>query len=268
MFYLNQINKFGGKIVFESNLDEHNATELFPNNKFLQDIIVSWVKIKKENINKNGCIGKQILWNNKNIKIDNKTIMYKPWLDKGIQNIEHIFDYRKKEFYTFQEFSDLFTLPYNNFLKYIQIISCIPNEWKTLLKSENISTRQPTSLLGKLFKSDHVNKMLYMFQLKKLKREQIKAVEKWSKDIDKIDINWKNIYNNTFLSSIDSKLRNFQYKYLMRIVTTNKLLLKYKLKNSNLCEFCNMNIETIKHLFLGVRTNTTFLEWDITFPKF
>ena len=41
---------------------------LFPNNKFIQDIIVSWVKINKEN--------NHILWNNKNIRIDNKTIKY------------------------------------------------------------------------------------------------------------------------------------------------------------------------------------------------
>ena len=108
MFYLNKIDKFGGKVLFESNLDEHNAVELFPNNTFLQDIIVSWVKVKKENKQINGCIGKQILWNNKNIKIDKKNVMYKSWLDKGIQNIEHIFDYRKKEFYTFQEFIALY----------------------------------------------------------------------------------------------------------------------------------------------------------------
>ena len=218
LFYLSKINKFGGKLVFESNLDEHNAIKLFPNNRFLQDIIVSWVKINKENHHINGCIGKQILWNNINIRIDNKTIMYKSWLEKGIQNIEHIFDYRKKDFYTFQEFSDLYTVPYNNFLKHNQIISCIPKEWKILLKSENINARRTISLLEKVLKSDLVNKMLYMFQLNNLKREPIKAEEKWSKDIDKIDINWKEIYNNTFLSSIDSKLRNFQYKYLFRII--------------------------------------------------
>ena len=60
LFYLNKINKLGGKIVFESNLDEQKATELFPKNKFLQDIIISWVKINKENTHINGGIGKQI----------------------------------------------------------------------------------------------------------------------------------------------------------------------------------------------------------------
>ena len=35
----------------------------------------------------------------------------------------------------------------------------------------------------------------------------------------------------------------------MRIIPTNDVLLKYKIKNSNLCDFCNMNEETNKHLF-------------------
>ena len=140
-------------------------------------------------------------------------------------------------------------MPNNNCLKYNQLISSIPKECKTHLKAENINTHHSNSLLEKLLKSDHVNKMLYTFQLNNLKREPIKAEDKWSKDIDKGDINWKNIYSNTLLSTIDSKLRNFQYKYLMRLVTTNKLLLKYILKMSNLCEFCNMHVETLKHLF-------------------
>ena len=114
--------------------------------------------------------------------------MFKSWLDKGIRNIEQIFDYRKKEFYTFQEFSDLYTLPNNNCFKYNQIVSSIPKEWKTRLKAENINTHHSNSLLEKLLKSDHVNKMLYTFQLNNLKREPIKAEDKWSKDIKVISI--------------------------------------------------------------------------------
>ena len=35
----------------------------------------------------------------------------------------------------------------------------------------------------------------------------------------------------------------------MRIIPTNKTLFKYGIKNSNLCDICNMNIETLSHLF-------------------
>ena len=53
----------------------------------------------------------------------------------------------------------------------------------------------------------------------------------------------------------------------MRIIPTNVLLLKYKIKNTSLCDFCNMSTETNKHLFWEcIHTQhfwtelTTFLE--------
>ena len=35
----------------------------------------------------------------------------------------------------------------------------------------------------------------------------------------------------------------------MRLISTNKYLLKCKLSPSSLCDFCNMNIESMEHLF-------------------
>ena len=49
--------------------------------------------------------------------------------------------------------------------------------------------------------------------------------------------------------TIDMKLRNFQYKYLMRIVPNNKYLFKCKLAPTVLCDFCAMQEETNAHLF-------------------
>lgn len=40
-----------------------------------------------------------------------------------------------------------------------------------------------------------------------------------------------------------------QYQILHRIVPTNNYLYKIKLKDSPLCSFCKLNIETIEHLF-------------------
>ncbi len=51
------------------------------------------------------------------------------------------------------------------------------------------------------------------------------------------------------MSTIDTVIRNFQYKYLKRIIPTNKYLYKCKLTNSELCDFCNMHVETQEHLF-------------------
>lgn len=52
-----------------------------------------------------------------------------------------------------------------------------------------------------------------------------------------------------FTCTIDTSLRAFQYKFLMRILPTNSFLEKCNLASSSLCDFCNMHTETIKHLF-------------------
>ena len=70
-----------------------------------------------------------------------------------------------------------------------------------------------------------------------------------------------------YKSTTDSTLRNFQYKYIQRIIATNKYLFKCNLSNTNLCDMCSEHIETIEHLFWECKhiqylwnQLTTFLE--------
>ena len=70
-----------------------------------------------------------------------------------------------------------------------------------------------------------------------------------------------------YKTTIDSTLRNFQYKYVHRIIATNKYLFKCNLSNTNLCDICSEHIETIEHLFWECKhiqiiwdQLTTFLE--------
>ena len=63
-------------------------------------------------------IGKQIIYNNNNnkyIQIRKETLIYKKWLDKGIKNIEHIYDYRTKEFYPFEKIIEVYNISPNDF---------------------------------------------------------------------------------------------------------------------------------------------------------
>ena len=63
------------------------------------------------------------------------------------------------------------------------------------------------------------------------------------------ELDWNKKYIILFQSTIDTTLRNFQYKFIHRLTTTNTMLFRYKLSNSNLCDFCGSNIETFHHLF-------------------
>ena len=71
---------------------------------------------------------------------------------------------------------------------------------------------------------------------------------KWN-DALTTDLNWKKIYVQIINITIDTKLRSFQYKYLMHILPNNKQLFKYGMIESSLCDFCSMTTESNIHLF-------------------
>ena len=125
--------------------------------------MVSWFEIKDSQ--DEDCIGKQILWNKSNIKIQNKPLFKKDWYDRGIPYIEHIYDYRKNEFYQFKDFLELYDLPNQSFLFYTSLISSIPRKWKAKLKSESINFQMIDTLLTKLFKSKQTNKIFIQFSI-------------------------------------------------------------------------------------------------------
>ena len=71
---------------------------------------------------------------------------------------------------------------------------------------------------------------------------------------------WRNVYKIPFQCLKDPTLLWFQYRILHRIITTNTFLYKIKYIESNICDLCNSEPETLEHLFfdcpnvLDVRT--------------
>ena len=119
---------------------------------------------------------------------------------------------------------DLYRISPTDYLKYNQLVSSIPKEWKTQLKTENIILQQNHSMFDKLLKNDNDKILFYKYQLLNETTPEFKQQAKWKQDVNNDDIKWNNIYSDTFISTIDSKRRNFQDKFLMRIISTNVLL--------------------------------------------
>ena len=145
------------------------------------------------------------------------------------------------------DISNLYQIPNADFLKYNALLSCIPNTWKLKLKEETINTKREENNLELILKSKHVNRLLYSIQIKNTKTNEKKSEQKWEEQFQ--NIKWKIVYTTYIRSTISSIIRNFQYKFLTRILPTNKWLYKCKLVNSSLCDFCNMFTDSINHLF-------------------
>ena len=64
------------------------------------------------------------------------------------------------------------------------------------------------------------------------------------------DLPRKDIYLLPRSVTLDSKMREFQYKVLSRILYANKALHKMGIVNLPACTFCQVSDESLEHLFL------------------
>ena len=71
-------------------------------------------------------------------------------------------------------------------------------------------------------------------------------------------LDWERIYSLHFKVTLDTKLREFQYKILHRICYTNDMLFKFRIVDSPLCYFCGEEIETLEHFFFHCERVRTF----------
>ncbi len=84
--------------------------------KFLNEILISWCKINYKKTYTN--ISHEIIWHNSNIKNENNTLFYPEWHTKGIMYVKHIYDFRIKQFYSFNNLKEIYNLNNGDYLKY------------------------------------------------------------------------------------------------------------------------------------------------------
>lgn len=88
-----------------------------------------------------------------------------------------------------------------------------------------------------------------------------KGKDKWARHFEISDKQWKTIYYLPCLVSKDSKLQWCQYRINHHILTTNSLMYKVGITDTNKCTFCKEEEEeTIYHLIWKCPIVQRFLE--------
>ena len=85
-----------------------------------------------------------------------------------------------------------------------------------------------------------------------------KCTQKWENIFSHNKFNWPLIFSLAFTSTSYTKLQNFQFKFLPRIVYTNIQLFKFKYIDSAKCTFCHATEETILLLFCECKKTKAF----------
>ena len=177
---------------------------------------------------------------NKDITIENKPVMFKSFLDRRIFKINDLID---KDGHV-KKFDD-FGLSQKDGFSWFQLVTNIKKSKLYTKESDNID--HTVLMVGNTKLEKAYSRQIYKYFLDINQKEtpEIRIV-KYS-PIPKED--QTNIFKWCHNNTIDVASRAFQFKFLYNILINNYWLTKWKIKENNLCTFCQESEENIYHLY-------------------
>ena len=199
--------------------------------------------------------------------MDNKPVYLNNWVENDVILFKDLLK-DDGNYLSLQEFLDKFACKIN-FLQYYQIISAIPIH--LLLKARQVVSVNKehftsndhffTTILGiKLDKAKSLD--FYQLLIDRTHTGGHTGHNKWSENLLLSEVHWRKIFKSLRTVCKETKLREFQFKFIHRTVVTQGELFKYGIKPDDKCCFC-WEKDSIDHTFIH-RSFTKTLWFNIT----
>ena len=185
------------------------------------------------------------LWLNSNIKAGGKSFFKQNYVKKGILHINDIIN-TDGEFMSYNEFKEIYNVK-THFLEYAGLLSATKVFCNSFnFPEEKIKNQTPIHphIIKILSEKDKGCKHIYDRLM--VSSESINF-DKWKQELN-IDTSPVNYHTIPFKCCKDKHLQWFQCRINYRILGTNYMLEKMKIKPSNKCSYCKNKPETIYHL--------------------
>ena len=171
------------------------------------------------------------------------------FIDRDIKYIKHLLN-KEGKLYNYNEFINKTAIQIN-FLDYHSLLKSIPKAWVNILKTGNIndyhrSFNYRDHTLTKILQEDKVSRSVYRSLIDK-QNIHTNNENKWD-EVLQINIDWRTTYKRIKEVTMQSKVQEFQYKLLHRILPTNKFLKMCNIVESDQCYFCSHAVETLSHI--------------------
>ena len=147
--------------------------------------------------------GKFILWNNKEITIDQKTLFWKTWFERGIYYVQDLLSDNGK-FLSLDEFKEKFGLKVN-YLQYFQITAAIQSSLKQTAMQTPISAESLFSTPDLLYLSEEstlsLSKMRckhYYKQFNECSVSEPTGIKKWKEHFPNSFLDWRRNFTRIY----------------------------------------------------------------------
>lgn len=211
---------------------------------FHKQALLAWKICYKHNFSPH----KSTIWNNENIIKNNKSLFLLNWFEKKIIYIQDLFG-NDGQLLSYETFMNQYNFPVPP-REFNSVIRAIPNGIKELFRSQ--SKRETASISDPIFidgvdvtSAKCSNKHIRMC-IQKQNKFAPACKSFWSSQFD--ITNWSKTWLNPFKYCINNKIKETHWKIVHNIYPTNSYLAKF-MDIENKCVFCQIEIETLNHLF-------------------
>ena len=267
-FLNSRILSAGRSLILHCNFDTIKLKTQFP--KYYKECFDAWSGLNNSTPVTFNDVMNEIIWNNRFICIDKKSVYRSDLFNLGIIKVGDLITDNN----LFLHEDPFVTISPEQRFFIMGVVHSLPSDWKTIIRSSVCKNgKRPIPQTpyinlncGSFPILDVTSKQIYnSFMCKKQipPTAQQKISDKYSDTI----INWKKVYSLPFRTTLDSKLREFQYKVLNNIVFTNDKLFRFGLSQSPNCTFCNEEPESLEHLLSRCKMSSEFWKEVLSWLK-
>ena len=248
-YYLKRVG--GLNFLLRCNYDEKQLTSLpvFYRNilKYFRELKTLYKHNQDQNI---------ILHNNKDILVGDRPFFIREWSQNGILSIQDLLT-TTGQLMSYQDFLNNYQCKKTNFLHYYQVTSAIPKylltiaRKKPLIKKELYLNNTFNFQLDELTQIDLIkirSRDFYKLFNTTTHTGKHKGPQKWDDYFSTKKDMWKERFASLKTLCKEPKLKEFQFKFIHRIIVTKRELFRYGIQSDDDCVYCGEQ-DSIEHTF-------------------
>ena len=225
--YFDKSNKGKWKLILEKNIEKIGRRRMLSGFLSKEDAGRLEIPNNYQNLthaNHLSDIKLHPIWNNSGIRINNQPVFYKTWSEKGVNYIEDILNYVNSDyrFMSLDTFTEKYALQ-TDFVTFSGIISAIRSYYKNCKAHKELEWDSGT-FLEEFCNSTKASKFSYLKLIKRNRQSPPTGSQrKWDQQLNfqnRTEIDWKFVYSYPFMVTKETKLLNFQIKFIHRRIAT------------------------------------------------
>ena len=214
-------------------------------NPFWRDVVSAWTSFTKDFSLPEEFICNENLFNSDITKF--KNIRYDSWERNGVKFVGDLLE--NGRLITWQRFMEKYNIYCIKF-EYDNLLRSLPNVVKNAQVTQLYQQPPLPARLQCLLSNTTFSRFFVKTSMNNRERNQndvIRIKNKWIRDIESFEpLSVLNVKKSVSASRYTS----FQFKLVMRILTTNTFLKIIRVQENDMCTFCQESRETLMHLFL------------------